>query len=93
MKYVNVPPQEVSISDIDGAKKVTLESASFIKKKRRIVMTQCKIDEEGELKNHALSLCQYLISNNESRTEVDFKHIESLIEDDFINLDEFILKV
>lgn len=56
-------------------------------------MTQCKIDDEAELKNHALALCQYLISQNENRTEVDFKHIESLIEDDFINLDEFNLKV
>lgn len=56
-------------------------------------MTQCKVDDEAELRNHALALCQYLISNNEYRTEVDYKQIESLIEDDFINLDEFILKV
>lgn len=56
-------------------------------------MTQCKVDDESELRNHALSLCQYLIYNNEHRTDIDLSQIESLIEDDFINLDEFTLKM
>ena len=57
-----------------------------------MIMTSSKAQDENQLKSQALWLCQYILSNNEFRSEIDQKEIESLLEDDFINLEEFILK-
>lgn len=60
---------------------------------RKIVMTMTNVDDEVEIKAKALFLCQYLIQQNEFRTQVDPQQIESLIEGDFISLDDYIFKI
>lgn len=56
-------------------------------------MTQSKVFDESDLKKQALWLCQYIIANNEYRSEVENENIENVMEDDFIQLDEDVLKV
>ena len=52
-----------------------------------------KVEKEHDLHGKALSLCQYLIANNEFRSVVDPNEIESWIEEDFISLDDYIHKI
>jgi len=65
----------------------------FKKMQRKIVMTMTNVDDEIEIKAKALFLIQYLIQQNEFRTEVDPHQIESLLEGDFISLDDYIFNI
>jgi len=56
-------------------------------------MTMTKVEDEQSIKAKALFLCQYVIQQNEFRTTVDPQQIESLIEGDFISLDDYIFKI
>lgn len=51
------------------------------------------IRDENELKVNALLLMQYLVRINEWRTDVDWKEVEEVIVNDFINLDSFIHQI
>jgi hypothetical protein len=61
--------------------------------KRKLIITEHKVEDEGELRVRALVLCQYLIDINELRIEVDDKEVDMQIVNDFINLDHFIHKL
>ncbi|KRX02740.1 Armadillo-type fold [Pseudocohnilembus persalinus] len=65
---------------------------SYESKNRRIIMSQSKVHDEIQLKYQAWQLCLYLISCNEQRLKIDPQLIEDLIEEDFIQLDEHVLK-
>jgi len=66
---------------------------SYAKMNREIVMKMTNVESEIEIKSKALFLCQYLIQQNEFRSQVDPIQIESLIEGDFISLDDYIFKI
>jgi hypothetical protein len=66
---------------------------SYAKMNREIVMKMTNVESEIEIKNKAAFLCQYLIQQNEFRSQVDPNQIESLIEGDFISLDDYIFKI
>jgi len=50
------------------------------------------VEDEIQMRNIALEFCKNLISNNEKRLEMDPSQMESLLEGDFITLDEYIFK-
>lgn len=58
-----------------------------------IVVKDSFIRDENELKVNALLLMQYLVRINEWRTDVDWKEVEEVIVNDFINLDSFIHQI
>ncbi|EGR29985.1 n-terminal domain protein [Ichthyophthirius multifiliis] len=60
----------------------------YAKRERKIV-----IKGENDINMQTFRLCEELIKNNELRSEIVFDEIERGIEDDFINIDESILKV
>jgi len=51
---------------------------------------QSNIENEQQLQQLALRLCQVIIQNNEFRQEIDPVEIERVIEEDFKRLEEFI---
>ncbi len=57
-----------------------------------MIIKEDKIDDIQLLNTKALLLSSYLINNNEQRMKFEMGEIEELIENDFLNLDEFIFK-
>lgn len=57
-----------------------------------LIIKEDKIDDIELLKTKALLLSSYLIRNNQCKMKFDVKEVETLIENDFLNLDEFIFK-
>jgi hypothetical protein len=57
------------------------------------VIKESFIRDEAELKLNAMMLMQYMGYLNEVRTEVDWKEVEDVIVNDFINLDSFIHQI
>jgi hypothetical protein len=57
-----------------------------------LIIKEDKIDDIQLLNTKALLLSSYLINNNEQRMKFEMGEIEELIENDFLNLDEFIFK-
>ncbi len=57
-----------------------------------LIIKEDKIDDIELLKTKALLLSSYLIRNNQCKMKFDMKEVETLIENDFLNLDEFIFK-
>jgi hypothetical protein len=51
------------------------------------------IRDENELKLYVLLMLQYMNRLNEVRTEVDWKEVEEVVVNDFINLDSFIHQI
>lgn len=56
-------------------------------------MTYTNVDKESDLYSKVLFLSQYMIANNEFRTEVEKSEIKNWIEADFISLDDYIFKI
>ena len=61
--------------------------------KRRLIVNKTYIDSEEDLHESALLLMQYMMDLNECRCDISKNDIESLIEDEFISLDDYIFKV
>jgi len=78
---------------INYKSKQTDTQKDYNKVERKIVMTMSHVDDEVEIKAKALFLIQYLIQQNEFRTQVDPDQVESLIEGDFISLDDYIFNI
>lgn len=87
-----LPSQEFKIQYVNFQYADEVQT-TYKKKQRKLIMVQSKFEDEMQLKTQALYLCQYMISNNEYRCDVEESQIESLIEDEFLAMDEFILKL
>lgn len=61
-------------------------------KRRKIIVTQNNLESDHDLTSIAQELVSYLIEINESRVVVDFKEVESLIEEDFLSLDDNLIE-
>jgi hypothetical protein len=57
-----------------------------------LIIKEDKIDDAELLKTKALLLSSYLIRSNQCKLKFNMKEVEALIENDFLNLDEFIFK-
>eukprot|EP01016_Furgasonia_blochmanni_P038515 TRINITY_DN4669_c0_g1_i1.p1 TRINITY_DN4669_c0_g1~~TRINITY_DN4669_c0_g1_i1.p1 ORF type:complete len:646 (+),score=181.01 TRINITY_DN4669_c0_g1_i1:128-1939(+) len=86
----NTIPEDFKINYKNTQNEVQKE---YAKRKRGIIMTQTSVEDEIEIKNKALALCQYMMSNNEFRSVVDSSEVENLIEGDFISLDDYIFNL
>jgi hypothetical protein len=64
-----------------------------VEEKRHLIIKEDKIDDIELLKTKALLLSSYLIASNGYRMKFDMREVEELIDNDFLNLDEFIFKV
>lgn len=51
------------------------------------------IRDESELKLNTMLLMQYMIYLNEFRTYIDWREVEEVIVNDFINMDSFIHQI
>jgi hypothetical protein len=56
-------------------------------------MNYTNVEKESDLHSKVLFLSQYMIANNEFRTEVEKSEIKNWIEADFISLDDYIFKI
>jgi len=65
----------------------------YEKVERKIIVTQTHVRGEAEIQEQALNLIQYLIQQNEFRTQVDPNEVENLIEGDFISFDDYIFDI
>lgn len=61
--------------------------------KRRLIVKKTYVESEEDLRENALLLMQYMMELNECRCEISKDDIESLIEDEFVSLDDYIFKV
>jgi hypothetical protein len=57
-----------------------------------LIIKEDKIDDIELLNTKALLLSSYLVNSNEQRMKFEMREIEELIDNDFLNLDEFIFK-
>jgi hypothetical protein len=64
-----------------------------VEEKRHLIIKEDKIDDIELLKTKALLLSSYLVASSACRMQFDMREVEELIENDFLNLDEFIYKV
>mmetsp|Transcript_26438 Transcript_26438/g.23382 ORF Transcript_26438/g.23382 Transcript_26438/m.23382 type:complete len:86 (+) Transcript_26438:3616-3873(+) len=60
---------------------------------RKLIVTLASVVDENEVRTQALELCNYMMKMNEYRSEADINEVESLVEADFISLDEYIFKM
>ncbi|CAK55597.1 unnamed protein product (macronuclear) [Paramecium tetraurelia] len=61
--------------------------------KREIIIKQIKVDGQQQLEEISLQLCNYLVQLNSIRIYTANEDIEDLIENDFIQLDQFIYEI
>ncbi|KRW99885.1 hypothetical protein PPERSA_12561 [Pseudocohnilembus persalinus] len=66
---------------------------SIKKNKRSILLKDPLVSDENELKLKVMFFCQYMININQQRLEIEENEIESVIEDDFITLDDYIFQL
>jgi hypothetical protein len=69
------------------------EKIGTVEEKRHLIIKEDKIDDIELLKTKALLLSSYLVASSGCRMTFDMREVEELIENDFLNLDDFIFKV
>lgn len=88
-----LPAKEFRFSYLNAESTTAPQTAPHEQKPRKLIMVQSKFEDEQQLRIQALYLCQYIISSNEQNDRLEESQIESLIEDEFLAMDEFILKL
>jgi len=78
---------------IDYHSRVLDVQRDFDKLEHKIIITTTNVSYESEIKEKAIALSQYWIYQNEFRTQADTQKVESLIEGDFISLDDYIFNI
>jgi hypothetical protein len=69
------------------------EKVEYKPEKRLIIVKDSFIRDESELKLNTMLLMQYMIYLNEFRTYIDWREVEEVIVNDFINMDSFIHQI